>query len=147
MFTLFVEYHPSKLFISIQTFGKMCSVYNTLIKVSHVFLYIFLLSFSIFFLVFSPFFVLSFFPWRLRAQLYMMSAVRRGNYTWCQDLQQRDVSSSGTAEAKVWGQQQPWFTITSVGGYHCYSYILAKIANTSAEISGLGLEIYMVNLT
>lgn len=62
MFTLFVEYHPSKLFISIQTFGKMCSVYNTLIKVSHVFLYIFLLSFSIFFLIFSPFLFFLFSP-------------------------------------------------------------------------------------
>lgn len=62
MFTLFVEYHPSKLFISIQTFGKMCSVYNTLIKVSHVFfIYIFIVFFYFFPYLFS-FFVLSFFP-------------------------------------------------------------------------------------
>lgn len=118
MFTLFVEYHPSKLFISIQTFGKMCSVYNTLIKVSHVFyiyFYCLFLFFSLSFLLFCSFF----FPLTTESttihdvsskarELHLMSGPTA---TRCQLVRNCRSESLGTTAAMVHYHKRRWVSL------------------------------------
>lgn len=119
MFTLFVEYHPSKLFISIQTFGKMCSVYNTLIKVSHVFfIYIFIVFFYFFPYLFS-FFCSFFFPLTTESttihdvsskarELHLMSGPTA---TRCQLVRNCRSESLGTTAAMVHYHKRRWVSL------------------------------------